>query len=379
LNCGRRLAKIAVMGRGRHKIATVSRLTGFSPELLRAWELRHHLVCPERGAGGQRLYSDTDLAILSGVRALVDQGRSIGEIAAFGRRGLLDVARGGLPPGPPPAEASRALPNPLPTAQSSSASSRAAQSSSASSRAAQSSSAASRAPQSLSAASRAPQSAPPSLRTAQSTAAASRSAQSAQSASSASAASSRIAQPRWPATATAEPLATRTLQTAARAISRLSVGLAPSELLDGVVDTLADDFQAALARIWVYDPAQELLVLRASAGLSRQTTKSSRARIDLRTYKYKVGAVARTGEPFVSNEIVGDLEFDQRWVRKERLASVAVLPLILDERLYGIQAAFFRVALNDDVLAALRMFAAVAAGALAGTAPGEPRSAVLCA
>lgn len=80
--------------------------------------------------------------------------------------------------------------------------------------------------------------------------------------------------------------------------------------------------------------------------------------------------VARTGEPFVSNAIVGDAEFDQRWVHKERLAAVAILPLVSDDTLHGVMAAFFRVALTDDVTGALKMFSAVAAGSLAAHVAG---------
>jgi MerR family transcriptional regulator, light-induced transcriptional regulator len=79
---------------GPYKIGTLSRLTGFSPILLRAWERRFSLLVPGRGEGGQRLYTDADLAVLRRVRTLMDDGRSIGEIARSGRGSLL---------GPPPA------------------------------------------------------------------------------------------------------------------------------------------------------------------------------------------------------------------------------------------------------------------------------------
>jgi DNA-binding transcriptional MerR regulator len=254
-------------------MATVSRLTGFKPELLRAWESRHGLLAPERGPGGQRLYSDKDMAILQGVRALLDQGRSISEIAALGRRQLFELAK-----------------------------------------------------------------------------------------SSASAIAEAAAHS---SNGRTDGGATRAMQIAANAVGRLSARLDPAQLLQLVVETLAVDFQAALARVWVAEPGTSLLLLRASAGLSRQTNTSSRARIDLRTYRFKVGVVARSREGFISNRIVGDADFDQRWVHKERLASVAVLPLIADEVMCGVMAAFFRVALNEDVVGALRMFSAVAAGCLA--------------
>jgi len=255
--------------RGCHKIATVSRLSGFSPELLRAWESRHHLLSPSRGAGGQRLYSDDDLAVLRSVRSLLDEGRSIGEVAALGRKQLLESAR-------------------------------------------------------------APQ----------------------------------MARPPAPVTSGAH-----TLERAVEATARLSARLDPTQLLDGVVDTLATDFQAALARIWVYERDENVLLLRSSAGLSRRTTTSPRARIDLSRYRYKVGVVARTGKPFVSNAIVGDNEFDQRWVHRERLASVAILPLMSDGWLQGVLASFFRVALSEEVIEALGVFAAVAAASIASHRP----------
>jgi DNA-binding transcriptional MerR regulator len=275
--------------RGYHKIATVSRLSGFSPELLRAWEQRHKLLAPARGPGGQRLYSDEDLRILRGVRALLDQGYAIGEIAAGGRRHLLDAARQATAPvEPQPA----ALPVPV----------------------------------------------------------------------------TAIGEP----VASRKPVspvsidAARALELAAQAIGCLSARLDPDQLLDLIVDTLATDFQAALARIWVYDPGEHVLLLRASAGLSRQTSTSSRARIDLRRYRYKVGVVARTGTAFVSNTIVGDREFDQRWVRRERLLSVAIVPLTTTrEGLQGVLALFFRVALSEQVVGALQLFAALGASSIA--------------
>lgn len=74
---------------GPYKIGTLAKLTGFSPALLRAWERRFGLITPDRGEGHQRVYGDDDLAVLKRVRALVAQGRSIGEIAAHGRTRLL--------------------------------------------------------------------------------------------------------------------------------------------------------------------------------------------------------------------------------------------------------------------------------------------------
>ena len=43
------------------RIGELSRRSGVSPELLRAWERRYGLLQPTRSAGGLRLYSLDDL------------------------------------------------------------------------------------------------------------------------------------------------------------------------------------------------------------------------------------------------------------------------------------------------------------------------------
>jgi methanogenic corrinoid protein MtbC1 len=77
-----------------YKIGSLSRLTGYTAALLRAWERRYGLLTPDRGAGGQRLYSEDDLQLLLYVRRLLEAGRSIGEVAGAGRDALL--ARAGV-------------------------------------------------------------------------------------------------------------------------------------------------------------------------------------------------------------------------------------------------------------------------------------------
>lgn len=80
-----------------YKIGSLSRLTGYSTALLRAWERRYGLLAPARGAGGQRLYSEDDLQLLLYVRQRLEGGRSIGEVAEAGRDVLL--ARAGVEAG----------------------------------------------------------------------------------------------------------------------------------------------------------------------------------------------------------------------------------------------------------------------------------------
>ena len=85
---------------GLYKIKSIAEMTGFSPNLLRAWERRYQLLKPERKPSGHRLYTDEDRRVLLAVKALMAEGRSIGEIAAGGRQSLLsgDLVKELVPP-----------------------------------------------------------------------------------------------------------------------------------------------------------------------------------------------------------------------------------------------------------------------------------------
>ena len=74
---------------GRYRMKAVSRLTGVRPELLRRWETRYQLFKPQRAGNRYREFDDEDVQLLRYIRQQLDQGRSIGELAAEGRETLL--------------------------------------------------------------------------------------------------------------------------------------------------------------------------------------------------------------------------------------------------------------------------------------------------
>lgn len=86
-----------------YPLRTAARLTGLSPELLRAWERRYGVVEPMRTPGGTRRYTAADLERLSLLKAAVDAGHRIGQVAGLGleelrncRAGAQSSAAGGL-------------------------------------------------------------------------------------------------------------------------------------------------------------------------------------------------------------------------------------------------------------------------------------------
>ena len=83
---------LSSMVRGRSKrtdwgqelnIAALSRRTGVAPDTLRKWEQRYGVLNPSRTDGGQRRYSELDVARVEWLLARLDEGYRIGEAAAL--------------------------------------------------------------------------------------------------------------------------------------------------------------------------------------------------------------------------------------------------------------------------------------------------------
>jgi DNA-binding transcriptional MerR regulator len=66
---------------GHVRIGELSRRTGVSPELLRAWEQRYGLLRPTRSDGGFRLYTADDERRIAIMRSHLDRGLSAAEAA----------------------------------------------------------------------------------------------------------------------------------------------------------------------------------------------------------------------------------------------------------------------------------------------------------
>jgi len=77
----------------RHPIRVVARRTGLTPAVLRAWEKRYGAVVPSRTEGGQRFYSDEDVLRLSLLHRVVEEGRSISQVASTATEELLALAK----------------------------------------------------------------------------------------------------------------------------------------------------------------------------------------------------------------------------------------------------------------------------------------------
>lgn len=90
-------------GDGVLRIGELSKRSGVSPELLRAWERRYGLLRPTRSAGGLRLYSVADVERVRVMRRHLTDGLAAAEAAAMALRAATpdeEAAREEVAPGP---------------------------------------------------------------------------------------------------------------------------------------------------------------------------------------------------------------------------------------------------------------------------------------
>jgi len=79
-------------------IAAFARRTGVPPDTIRKWEQRYGVLRPERTTGGQRRYSEEDVARVEWLKARLGEGYRIREAAAL--LGSAPLAAAATPPPP---------------------------------------------------------------------------------------------------------------------------------------------------------------------------------------------------------------------------------------------------------------------------------------
>ena len=83
-----------------YRSAAAAKLAHMPVATLRVWERRYQLCLPTLSAGGQRLYSDADVARLALIKRLCDQGHAIGQLAALDLPQLQTIAASSFDSGP---------------------------------------------------------------------------------------------------------------------------------------------------------------------------------------------------------------------------------------------------------------------------------------
>ncbi len=131
------------------------------------------------------------------------------------------------------------------------------------------------------------------------------------------------------------------------------------QVLQHCMEAVVRHLDAAFARVWTLNDAENVLELQASAGIY---THLDGAHGRVPVGKFKIGQIAEARKAHLTNSVVGDPRVgDQEWARREGMTAFAGYPLIVGERLVGVLAMFSRRALPEDTLAALASVANVIA------------------
>ncbi len=116
-----------------------------------------------------------------------------------------------------------------------------------------------------------------------------------------------------------------------------------------------DPAEAAFARIWTLNQAENVLELQASAGLY---THLNGAHSRVQVGEFKIGRIARSRQPHLTNDVPHDPNVsDKAWAEREGMVAFAGYPLLVEGQVYGVLALFARTPLSDGILEDLQPIA----------------------
>ncbi len=123
------------------------------------------------------------------------------------------------------------------------------------------------------------------------------------------------------------------------------------EILHACAAAMVLHLDAAFARVWTLNEEEQVLELRASAGLyTHLDGPHSRVPVG----KYKIGLIAEERTPHMSNDVPHDPRVsDHEWAEREGMIAFAGYPLVVADRLVGVMALFAKQPLTDATLQAM--------------------------
>jgi signal transduction histidine kinase len=168
---------------------------------------------------------------------------------------------------------------------------------------------------------------------------------------------SAIAAPDGPHPSSAGPLPLESSTHYRRALLTAEVGMALirtqplPENLQLCAEAVVRHLDAAFARIWTLNAEEQVLELRASAGLYTHLD-GPHGRVPVG--QFKIGRIAQERRSHLTNAVVGDPQVgDQAWAAREGMRAFAGYPLMVGGDLVGVLAIFSRRPLSDDDFQAL--------------------------
>ena len=125
-------------------------------------------------------------------------------------------------------------------------------------------------------------------------------------------------------------------------------GVTLPAVLQNCAAALVKHLDAALARVWTLNEAENVLEIQASAGLyTHLNGPHGRVKVG----EFKIGHIAKSVQPFVSNDVQQDANIsDPEWAKSEGMVTFAGYPMTLEGRVLGVMAVFARHTLSKTVL-----------------------------
>jgi two-component sensor histidine kinase len=125
-------------------------------------------------------------------------------------------------------------------------------------------------------------------------------------------------------------------------------------ILKNCTDLMVSHFDAALARIWIYNKDQNLLEFGACAGMY---TDDNNPYNSLPLGKFSAGLVAQNRQSHYGNNTASLAPEDREWAAQNDIRSFSVYPLIVEEHLVGVMEMFTTSPLTEDVFDTLESVA----------------------
>jgi DNA-binding CsgD family transcriptional regulator len=145
-------------------------------------------------------------------------------------------------------------------------------------------------------------------------------------------------------------------------IQSLSGCLEPETIAKKITDSLVDKFNCAFVRIWVVESDRTSIRLVASSGLY---TRIDGDFASVPMGAYKVGKIAQTCNPFLSNQLAKESWVkDREWAIANKICGFAGLPLAIAGQAIGVLAVFSHQSMQEEFLEALRILCGSVAVAL---------------
>ncbi len=122
-------------------------------------------------------------------------------------------------------------------------------------------------------------------------------------------------------------------------------------ILHRCAEAMVEHLDAAFARVWTLIDAEQVLELRASAGMYTHLD-GPHGRVPVGAYK--IGRIAEEQRPHLTNDVPDDPRVsDKEWARREGMVAFAGYPLVVEGRTLGVMAMFARQPLHERTLGVL--------------------------